>query len=47
VIEELTRLRLLDKALAVRGISWWTDDDEGIDYTIVWPRDHDRELSIW
>ncbi len=47
VIEILRELELLDKAMIVRGISWWTDDEEGTDYTTFWPEGSDKRFSLW
>lgn len=47
VVSELARLRLLDVAMVARSISWESEDDEWIDYSVFWPQGYDKEFSIW
>ncbi len=46
VLKELDREGLLHQAIVAQSISWESDDDERIDYTVVLPRDWQGEFSI-
>ena len=45
--KELARLELLEEAVIAQSVSWESDDDERIDYKVVWPLSHEGEFSIW
>jgi hypothetical protein len=47
VLKELEREKLLDVAVVARKISWESDNDARVDYTVFWPKNYDQEFSIW